>query len=121
MALYITNPWTSLVAIETILDFLNVISGFKINKEKSLLYPVSLARGEKTTLQEIFPYAWVKTSWKYLGLNIPLHFHTVNAVNMEELSSSVKDILKSLNEVIKTMIFPKFFLNSYFYFALFLL
>lgn len=118
MALYITNPHSSFVATGNILDSSNAISGLNINKEKSLIYPIFITKEEESILRDTFPYARVETSWRYLGVNIPLQFHRVNVENLDDLNSSGRSTLKSWSDslhtcykciqIVKTMIFPKF-------------
>lgn len=56
MALYVTNPNTFLEAINSILDSFAAVSGLRVNKEKSLLYPILVQEAEEPDLRKTVPY-----------------------------------------------------------------
>lgn len=68
MILFISDLITSIQEIERILKHFQYVSGLNVNKEKSLLYPFVIDKPEQSQLQQQYIYAWVKASWKYLGV-----------------------------------------------------
>lgn len=117
MALFVTNPMSSLLVTEWLLDDFQVVSGLHVNKEKSLIYAMRVDTACQTSLAQTFSYIWAQGTWKYLGVTIPLNFSFARR-NLEKVNLEVKNPLRSWNDknltwferisIIKTMIFPKY-------------
>lgn len=60
MALYVTKPLCSLQDIDRILDVFQVVSGLHINKDKSIIYPVTIEDSLKATVSQSFQYSWTQ-------------------------------------------------------------
>lgn len=94
------KPITSLPAIKRTLDSFYLVSGLKVNREKSLIIPIRLSPAEVSSLQVHSPYFWATGSWRYLGVRIPSHFSKIVSVNLQELNETVKALLKSWNDAV---------------------
>lgn len=68
MVLFMTDPETSLPYIESILNKFQTVSGLQVNKDKSCINPILMTDIQKNALQQLFPYPWIKDTWKYLGV-----------------------------------------------------
>lgn len=118
MALFVTNPMSSLAVIEGLLDDFQGVSGLHVNKEKSLIYPMKMSAVCQASLTQTFPYMWAQDTWKYLGVTIPLDFASFAKRNLEKVDSEVKTTLRSWNDknltwferisIIKTLVFLKY-------------
>lgn len=118
MALFVSDPECSLQEIYCILDTFQSISGLKTNKDKSLIYPITIDGLHKEALSKHFQCAWTKDVWKYLGVSIPINFSTFSKRNLEAVHSEVRSTLKSWNDkfmsllerisAVRSFIFPKF-------------
>lgn len=118
MALFISDPFNSLPATEQLLDRFQSVSGLCVNKEKSLIYPMKVTGGLRSTMKRRFPYTWAVDSWRYLGVTIPVNFSTFTQQNLESVNEEVKTMLKTWTEkhlswfecitLIKSMIFLKY-------------
>lgn len=95
MALYILNPHKSIPAIERASDSFYIVSGLKVNRTKSLLYPLYMSNNDRTSLEGKYPYAWVTNCWRYLGVKILVQFGSLETINLSELNESVQGLLKS--------------------------
>lgn len=113
--LYLTNMETSLPTLCTLLEEYSCISGYKVNKQKSVmpLNPAAqgLSRGD-------IPFHWDPCKLCYLGLQISNQLHQIYSLNYESLFKKVEadlDRWKSLPisvigriNCIKMNILPKF-------------
>lgn len=118
IALYITDPDASLPEIDFLLDKFFKVSGLKINKEKSLLYPISLDKEQQHHIACKHPYIWVKEGWKNLGVMIPTDFVSFSKRILESTHAEVRKLLISRNDKmltwferimkVKMMVFPKY-------------
>uniref|UniRef100_A0A8C9YTJ5 Reverse transcriptase domain-containing protein n=1 Tax=Sander lucioperca TaxID=283035 RepID=A0A8C9YTJ5_SANLU len=81
--LYLTNVTSSLPALCTLLDEYSCISGYKINKHKSVVMPLNpaaqgLSRGN-------ISFHWEPYKLCYLGVQIPNQLHQIYFLNYEPL------------------------------------
>lgn len=81
--LYLTNVASSLPALCTLLDEYSCISGYKINKHKSVVMPLNpaargLSRGN-------ISFHWEPYKLCYLGVQIPNQLHQIYSLNYEPL------------------------------------
>lgn len=114
--LYLTNVDTSLPALCTLLEEYGCISGYKINKQKSVMMPLNPAAQGLSTGH--IPFYWDPHKLCYLGLQIPNQLHHIYSLNYEPLLKKVEadlDRWKSLPisligriNCIKMNILPKF-------------
>ena len=68
LLLYTSNPITSVPSIVNTLNQFGKISGYKINLQKSEMFPLNLAASQ--ILPSHFPFKVVKKGFKYLGVEI---------------------------------------------------
>lgn len=118
MVLYVTEPETSLRAIEDLLEEFRNVLGLNVNTDKSLIYPLTVTLQREEIIKTKYNFGWVKDHWKYLGVRIPLDFTWFSKLNLESVHKSVQESLKLWNnkmlswsdriQLVKTMIFPKF-------------
>lgn len=94
--LYLSSPKKSLPALEGTLSDFQRASGLVINKTKSEIYPIFMQHTESTELQLLTQYRWIKTSWKYLGVVIPMNLNNVYKSNFTDLFQSLSQSLSSL-------------------------
>lgn len=90
----------------------------KTNDNKSDLYPICLSSEDSIDIKRLFPYKWVQSTWKYLGVRIPLELRDLYKVNFTKVYKKIKQRLNDLQtqtfywidriNVIKTFLVPKF-------------
>ncbi len=68
LLLYITNPTSSLPPILQIFDLFGKFSGYRLNLQKSELFPVNLAA--EMLSNNHFPFKWNQDGFRYLGVFI---------------------------------------------------
>lgn len=118
MVLYVTEPETSLRAIEDVLEAYCRVSGLNVNTDKSLIYPLIINSHLEESIKKNFSFSWVIDHWKYLEVHIPLDFTRFSRLNLESVRKSVQETLKLWNkkalswldriQLVKTMISPRF-------------
>lgn len=110
--LLLSDPVSSLPALQHILDSFKTISGLYANPSKSVLYPLNLFSKTQVLLHSNHPYQWVKSTWSYLGLNIPLKLDLLLQVNYLDIIKSITSLLHDWHadtlwiNTIKSFIFP---------------
>lgn len=67
--LYLTNVDSSIPALSTLLQEYGIISGYKINVNKSVSMPLNIAANQLSLKN--FPFVWNTDKFMYLGLQIP--------------------------------------------------
>lgn len=88
LLLYISDPVTSLPVLLDILDKYGTFSGYKLNYQKSELFPLnSLA---KKLPHSIAPFKWVERGFRYLGVIISTSLPDMVKQNFSSLLESVK-------------------------------
>lgn len=66
------------------------ISVFAINPTKTELYPVGLTGVTCTEIQSLHNFKWVTTTWRHLGVLVPLHLKDLFKVNYILLFKKIK-------------------------------
>lgn len=66
----LTNPVNSFRKLTRVLENFGVLSGYKINQEKTVLMCLSRSEAVKKEILEIVPCRWCKESVQYLGILI---------------------------------------------------
>lgn len=116
LLLYITNPSTSLPAVLSILDHFSSFSGYKLNLENSVCFPVNNAACNLNQCD--LPFQFSLSGFKYLGINITRSLSGLASANFTPLISKISsDIERWRNlplsligkiNVVKMNILPKF-------------
>lgn len=86
--LYLMNMETSLPSLCTLLEEYSCISGYKINKQKSVIVPLNPAA--QTLSRRNIPFHWDPLKLCYLGLQISNQLHQIYSLNCEALLKKVK-------------------------------
>lgn len=81
MAIFITNPLTSLQSLSDILKTFGSLSGLAVNTHKSELYPINVDSSTKAYITENYLYKWIKLYQNYLGIKISLALINLFQIN----------------------------------------
>lgn len=65
MVLYLTNPYTLLSSLMSLIRSFGKISGLAINFSESKLHPIALSMEAHQDIQRDFNFCWVSTSWRH--------------------------------------------------------
>ena len=114
--LYLTNVVSSLPALYTLLDEYSCISGYKINKHKSVVIPLNPAA--KGLSRGNISFHWEPYKLCYLGVQIPNQLYQIYSLNYEPLLKKAEADLERWKSLpisligrincIKMNILPKF-------------
>ena len=116
LLLFIENPLATIPNIITILENFSSFSGYKLNYQKSICFPVNpLATQLKQT---DLPFLLSQSGFKYLGVNITRSYKMLLSANFSQLVSQTKNDLQRWNKLpltltgrintVKMTILPKF-------------
>lgn len=116
LLLYVGNPMANIPNIISILDNFSSFSGYKLNYQKSVCFPVnSLATQLK---QADIPFSFSQSGFKYLGVNITRSYSALFSENFDQLITQTKKDLLRWNKLpltltgrinsVKMTILPKF-------------
>lgn len=118
MDLDVTDPINSLKHLLPLFKDFGNISGFAINHIKIELNRICLLGTLRTEIQHQYNFRLVTSTWRYLGVLIPLHLKDLYMVIYRLLLNKVKSAIhnwssKWLNwleliELVKSTIFPQF-------------
>lgn len=73
-----------------VLKHFGTLSNFKFNYTKSEILPIQLSSSLTSSFQAAFPFAWAKSSLKYMGIQLTDRFDTLYAANYPPLLATVK-------------------------------
>ena len=91
MILYIENPKDTIrKLLELISEFGNV-TGYKINKQKSLAFLYSNNEKSEREIKESIPFTTATKRIKYLGINLPKETKELYSENYKTLMKEIKD------------------------------
>lgn len=79
--LYLTNPYRLISSFMALITEFGKISGLAVNYSKSELHPIALTPATCTQLRNESGFRWVTSSWKHLGVNIPLDINLLYSAN----------------------------------------
>lgn len=116
--LFLSTPKQSLLVLETLLLEFRKASGLSLNDTKSEIYPIFLQPNDYTDLQRLTPYRWITSTWRYLGVMIPVNIKNIYKVNFTDSFRSLAQSLASLSRhtfswmdrihIVKSFMLPKF-------------
>lgn len=89
--LYLTDPGNSLAKLQTLLDTYSVISGYKVNMEKSEIIP--LTNFDYTECQQASPFKWLPNGIKYLGITVDNDLNNLYKLNYLPLLTRIEEDL----------------------------
>lgn len=108
----------SLRHLQDELDKFGGISGLKVNTAKSEIYPIRISPEEKLKISATYPFRWVSSSWRYLGVQIPVDLLKLLQVNYHPMLEEIKTKLRHCHKtvlswpdkmhIVRTFVFPKF-------------
>ena len=114
--IYSSDPLSSLPVLFDILERYSVLSGYKLNHQKSQLFPINSLAGDLP--HSIAPFEWAETGFRYLGVFICASLPNMMNKNFSSLLEGVdKDLdrwsllplsLMGRVNLIKMVVFPKF-------------
>ena len=91
MILYIENPKDTIrKLLELISEFGNV-TGYKINKQKSLAFLYSNNEKSEREIKESIPFTIATKRIKYLGINLPKETKELYTENSKKLMKEIKE------------------------------
>lgn len=118
MMAYVSYPSTSLKYLQEELDQFGELSGLRVNVAKSELFPIYISPSDKQALNTMFPYRWVTSTWRYLGVHIPVDLSKLLHANFDPIVEDIQSKLKHWHKnflswpdrihLIKSFVFPKF-------------
>lgn len=116
--IYVTNPTKLLKYLMPLLKDFGDIAGFAINYTKPELYPVGFTGAMHTEIESSYNFRWVTSSWRHLGVLIPLHLKDLFKVNYTPLFNRIRSILRDWSskwltwleqiDLLKSMVLPQF-------------
>lgn len=116
LLLYISNPSTSLPAILNILEQFGAYSGYKLNYQKSEVFPINLQA--KQLSHSFAPFKLADDSFRYLGIVITASLPDMFKANFLSLAKRIEDDLNRWTalplsligrvNLIKMVVMPKF-------------
>ena len=89
--LFITNPEKSIPTLLSIIHEFGLISGYKINYNKSEALPLGDC-GDWTTLVS-FPFRWSTAGFTYLGIRVSADIKELYKLNFKAILTSIKSDL----------------------------
>lgn len=117
MTVYVSNPSTSLHHLQTELVRFGEVLGLKVNAVKSEVFPIHVTQEDRQNIEQMFPYRWVTTVWRYLGVRIPTDLSKLLQVNFDPVLSDIRCKLKRWHKgflpwpdrihLVKSFVFPK--------------
>lgn len=116
--IYITDPINSLNHLMPLIEEFGAVSGFAINWSKTELYPVHISLSTRVAIQTRYNFKWVTSTWRHLGVLIPLDLSHLYTVNYTPLINKVRRVLRHWSskwltwteriELVKSVILPQF-------------
>lgn len=89
--LFITNPETSVPSLLSLIDQFGLISGYKINYNKSEALPLGDSANWVTPVN--FPFKWSTSGFTYLGIRVSADIKDLYKLNFKTILASVKNDL----------------------------
>lgn len=120
--LYLTEPLNSLKYVNDELSLFWQNIRFAGHSEKKQIYPIHIIPEHKSLIRQIYNFKWTISSWRQLGVHIPLQLDNLLKYNFGETYKTVKtkfDKWQSYffhGEKELTALNPLFYRNSPFYF-----
>lgn len=99
LVLYLTNPQSSIPTLSSILTSFASITDLKINHSKLELYPIHLSDFDVKHLTAQLPYKWVTSSWRHLGVHIPVNFSCLSQNNYTKAWKEAKNLMCSWHKL----------------------
>ena len=86
--LILSDPASSIPGVMDIIENFSKMSGYKINWQKSEVMPVSVG----CSIADIgaFPFTWIPSGMKYLGIRLTTDFQTLVQINMDPVLQNIK-------------------------------
>lgn len=118
LVLYLTDPVSSLISVNSEFKSFFSVSGLNINYSKTINYPVNLPDAMVNDISNLHSYTWTKTFWPYLGVKIPLDLADIEKINFVDLATQTLSQLKQWHtlgfswwdklSLVKSFLLPKF-------------
>lgn len=86
--LLLSEPASSISRVMDIIENFSGISGYKINWQKSEVMPVSSSCSQADI--GTFPFTWIQSGMKYLGIRLTTDFQTLVQINMNPVLQNIK-------------------------------
>lgn len=125
LVLYLSNPYFSLPHVDSEFYNFGICSGLSVNFSKSTNFLIHLTQSKIQRIDSIHSYSWTRSTWHYLGIDVPLDLSQLFQVNFSPLLTTVSNLLKQWKDLnltwpnkltlIKSFILPCFL---YFFCAL---
>lgn len=94
MVLYVSEPKTSLITINEVLEAFCKVFGLNDNIDKSMIFPIQPSPTLECYIKWNLPFLWVTDHWRYLGVQISLDFTQFSQLNLEKVDGTVQATLK---------------------------
>lgn len=90
IALFLSSPIQLLTVLDHIMTTFHEASGLSLNKAKLELYPILLTEMLASDIKILFPYCWITSNWKYLGVTVPLNLDNIYRENVRKLLETTR-------------------------------
>lgn len=97
--LTLTDPSTSLVAIQHLIETFSMVSLYKVNMSKCSALPVCIPSKKLTELKSIFPCNWDAPSITYLGIQLTTPTANLYKCNFLPLLSQIEEEFHQLRKI----------------------
>lgn len=118
VVLFLSSPKNSLDNLSDVLNLFFKVSGLRINKAKSELYPMWTSQQLLLAITCNHHFVLTKSSWTHLGIQISVNFQEICKINFRKIVNECKlsfDKWDKMNmswndrmKLVKAFIFPKF-------------
>lgn len=96
VVIYNTSPANSIVYLNNILSDFAEVSGLRINRSKSELFPICLSTTDTAATDLLKSFRWITHTWKYLGVYIPINWNALYKENFQRAYGEIQGSLASL-------------------------
>lgn len=72
---FLSRPLSSIRELDNITSQFSLVSGYKVNRDKSLLMGINVLKAMKCAIFDIIPAKWAKESVTYLGVKLCTNYN----------------------------------------------
>jgi hypothetical protein len=94
MIVYISDPKYSTRELLNLINSFSVVTGYKINSNKSVAFLYIKDKQDEKEIREISPFTIVTTNIKYLGVTLTKEVKDLYEKNFKSLKKEIKDLRK---------------------------
>ena len=99
MILYIENPKDSIRKLLELISEFSKVTGYKINKQKSLSFLYNNSEKSERAIKESIPFTIATKRIKYLAVNLPKERKELYTKNYKTLMKEIKDDINRWRDI----------------------